>query len=198
MGDPPRRGATYQDVLDAPEGTTAEILGGELVLSPRPRPDHAYTEGRVAFDLEGPFLEGRDGPGGWWILREPEVHLGRREPTDVVVAPDLAGWRRSRLPWVPDTAAIAVAPDWVCEVVSPGVASARRDRVLKPDVYAAAGVGHFWIVDPVARTLEVFRLQGEVYARIAAFAGDDRIRAEPFEAVELDMTRWWLPRPPTV
>ncbi len=196
LGHAARRLVTYQDVLDAPEGITAEILAGELHLSPRPRASHQYTEGVVASDLDGPFQRGRGGPGGWWILREPEIHLGKEEPTSVVAAPDLAGWRRERMPWIPDAAALELPPDWICEILSPGAENARRDRVVKPDLYASAGVAHLWIVDPAARTLEVWGLRGDTYARLAAFAGDDHVRAAPFDAVELDLSGWWLPGPP--
>lgn len=195
MSDPSRRIATYQDVLDAPEGVTAEILGGELFLSPRPGPEHAYSEKRITSDIDGPFERGRGGPGGWWILPEPELHLGDPDPTAVVASPDVAGWRRERMPWIPRDAAITVVPDWVCEVLSPGSANVRRDRVRKPDEYATAGIGHLWIVDPLAQTLEVFRLTDGLYARVQAFEGDAKVRAEPFADVELDLAGWWLPTP---
>jgi hypothetical protein len=193
MADPARRLATYQDVLDAPDGMTAEILGGELHVSPRPASGHGYAEGRIGFDLMGPFMIGRGGPGGWWILREPELHLGEPDPTSVVAAPDLAGWRRERMPVIPDVAAFTLAPDWVCEILSPGAANARRDRVKKPAEYAKAGIPWFWLVDPRERLLEVRHLRGGVYAVLQTFAGDDRVRAQPFDAVELDLAGWWLP-----
>ena len=197
MGEPAPRLATYEDVLNAPEGMTAELIGGELYVSPRPAPDHAMAEGGVYGDLSRAFSRRRSGHGGWWILAEPEIHL-RRLTTGFgaqgfeVASPDVAGWRRERMPVPPRTPAIELAPDWLCEVLSLGPRNVRRDRILKPDLYAACGIPHLWIVDPVAETLEVHRLQGTVYARVQAFAGDVRVRAKPFEAVELDLGEWWL------
>jgi Uma2 family endonuclease len=198
MVDPARRIATYDDVLAAPEGMTAEILAGELHLSPRPSSDHAYAEGRVMSDLDAEVVRSRSGgpPGGWWILMEPELHLGARDPKSVVAAPDLAGWRRERMPVMPRVAAFTLRPDWVCEILSRGPAAVQRDRVLKPDLYATAGIPHFWILDPHARTLEVFALREGLYVRSQAFAGDVKVRAEPFVTVEFDLTNWWLPGEP--
>lgn len=195
MGDPVLRRATYDDVLNAPEGMTAEILAGELFLMPRPAVKHSVVEHELGGDLRDMFARrrGGGGPGGWWILREPELHLGLPHPTDIVAAPDLAGWRRDRLPELPDSAAIELPPDWIAEVLSPGAKATRRDRIVKPEVYASCGIPYLWILDPIACTLEVLRLQGGTYAIIQAFAGDVRVRAEPFEAAELDMGGWWLP-----
>jgi Uma2 family endonuclease len=194
MGDPARRPATYDDVLAAPEGMTAEIIAGELWLSPRPAGDHASVALGIGGDLREPFgrRRGGPGPGGWWILIEPELHLGVPAPKDVVAVPDLAAWRRERMPVIPRVVGFALPPDWVCEILSPGPRNTRRDRIVKPHVYAACGIPHVWIVDPVAETLEVFRLQGSTYNRAQAFAGDVRVRAEPFDAVELDIGGWWL------
>jgi Uma2 family endonuclease len=195
MGDAARRAATYDDVLAAPEGMTAEILAGELYLSPRPAADHVSIEGDVFGDLRERFgrRRGGPGPGGWWILIEPELHLGDPDPTTIVAVPDIAGWRRERLPEIPRAAAITVAPDWICEVLSPGARNVRRDRIVKPEVYASRGIGHLWLIDPVAQLLEVHRLVGGLYARAQAFSGDVRVRAEPFDAVELDIGAWWIP-----
>ena len=185
MGPPARKDATYEDVLNAPEGFVAEILAGELHMSPRPRYSHAVAAVSIASDLDGPFRRGRGGPGGWWILPEPELHLGRTVARSVVAVPDVAGWRRERLPAIPDTVGFTVRPDWVCEIVSPGPANTRRDRVLKPAIYAEAQVPHLWLVDPVGQLLEVYRLKEGVYVRVGAFAGADLVRAEPFDAIEV-------------
>jgi Uma2 family endonuclease len=176
--------ATYQDVLDAPDNMVAEILDGELFLSPRPRPRHSVAASSVGMMLGEPFHRGRGGPGGWWILDEPELHLG-----DHVVVPDVAGWRRARMPSVPDEAYFSLAPDWLCEVLSPS--TARIDRTRKLAIYAAAGVAHVWLVDPIQRTLEVLRLREAAWMIAAVLTGDDPARVEPFDAVELELRELW-------
>jgi Uma2 family endonuclease len=128
---------------------------------------------------------GDDAPGGWWILIEPELHFG----ADVLV-PDLAGWRRSRLPSIPNVAAIVDAPDWVCEVLSPS--TARIDRARKMRIYAREGVSSIWLLDPIARTLETYRLGAGSWVLISTYEGDDTIQPEPFEAAAVTMRRWWL------
>ncbi len=146
-----RRRATYDDLLAVPDHLVAEIIDGELYTSPRPAPPHAVASSAilsVLFDrFHGSSGSGAATPGGWWILIEPELHFG-----DDVLVPDVAGWRRARMPAVPDTAYFTTPPDWVCEVISPS--SGRLDRVKKMPVYARAGVAHLWLVDPIARTLE--------------------------------------------
>jgi len=187
MQSAPRR-ASYDDILNAPENLVAEVVDGELYTSPRPASPHAVAGSVIVGDLLGSFHwppGGPKGPGGWWILYEPELHLGR----DVLV-PDLAGWRRERMPTIPNTPAFTLAPDWVCEVVSPH--TARLDRVRKMPVYAHEGVAHLWLVDPLMKTLEVYRLESGHWVVASTHAGPDLCRAEPFAAVEFDMTRWWI------
>jgi Uma2 family endonuclease len=125
--------ATYEDVLNAPEHKVAEILDGELVLSPRPALRHSRAASRLGTLLGNPFDRGRGGPGGWTLLYEPDLHLGEH-----VIVPDMGGWRLERLPSVPDAPWLDLAPDWVCEVLSPS--TARIDRGRKLRIYAAAGV----------------------------------------------------------
>jgi Uma2 family endonuclease len=183
-----KRPATYDDLLRVSDHLVAEILDGELVVSPRPAIPHAAASSGIGGDLHGPFHGppgGPRGPGGWWILDEPELHLG----SDVVV-PDLAGWRRERLPALRDEPFFTLAPDWVCEVISPRTAGI--DRVRKMNIYAREGVVHLWLVDPTARTLEVYRLQAGQWLVAATFAGSERVRVPPFEAIEIEMGRWWL------
>jgi Uma2 family endonuclease len=127
---------------------------------------------------------GRGGPGGWWILDEPELHLD-----DDVLVPDLAGWRRTRLPTIPETAFFTLAPDWICEVLSPG--TARLDRQKKLVVYAREGVRHAWLLDPLQRTLEILRLERGHWVIVGIHADQDEIRAEPFEATSLELARMW-------
>ncbi len=185
MGDAAKRRATYQDVLAAPEHLVAEVVRGVLHTQPRPAAPHTRAATRLGGHLDGPFDRGRGGPGGWVILDEPELHLHE----DIVV-PDLAGWRRARMPRIPmDTAFFTLAPDWICEVLSPGTQA--FDRGEKLDVYARDGVVHAWLVDPLARMLEVWRLEREKWVRVATWSGDAIVRAEPFDAVELELGSLW-------
>lgn len=179
-----KRPATYQDVLNAPEHLVAEILDGDLYLSPRPAPRHADASSGLGAALRGPFDRGRGGPGGWRILFEPELHLA----SDVVV-PDIAGWRRERLPRLPEEAYFAVAPDWICEVMSPS--TVRIDRIKKLTIYAREGVRHAWFIDPIAQTMEVLRLESGRWSILSAHAAQDIVRAEPFDALDLDLTLLW-------
>lgn len=185
--NPAQRRATYGDLLKVPDILVAEILDGELFTSPRPASPHAQASSVLRGVLD-PFarqIGGPGGPGGWWILFEPELHFG----ADVLV-PDLAGWRRERMPVLRNVAYFELAPDWVCEVVSPS--TARVDRVRKVPIYAREGVAHLWLVDPLQQTLEVFRLEGRHWVLVSTHGGAEAVRAAPFEALELDMSRWWL------
>lgn len=180
--------ATYQDVLDAPEHMIAEILNGQLHLQPRPRSRHALACSALGSEIGGPFHFRPDGPGGWWILYEPEIHLG-----DDVLVPDLAGWRRETLPELPDVAFLEQTPDWVCEVLSPSTSG--RDRGEKRDLYRHHGVSFLWLVDPEARVLEAFELTGESWVLRLAASGDDEVAVPPFDAIKLDLSSLWLPVP---
>ena len=176
--------ATYQDVLDAPAHRVAEIVGGTLHTHPRPAMPHALASSQLGTELGGAFGRSRGGPGGWWIIDEPELHLGE----DILV-PDLAGWRRERMPVYPDTAYVTLAPDWVCEVLS---ASTRRlDLHGKRPVYAREGVGHLWLVDPVDRTLEAFELREGQWVLIATAKDDDPVSVPPFEAITFGLDALW-------
>jgi Uma2 family endonuclease len=184
MSQPVRRPATYQDVLDAPEHLVAELISGELYTHPRPAPPHATAASVLGMDIGSPFHRGRGGPGGWWILYEPELHLHE----DVLV-PDMAGWRRERMPEQPKTAYYELAPDWACEVLSPS--TARVDRVRKVPIYARERVSHVWLLNPTDQTLEVLSLDGAGYRLIATHGGAEKVRIEPFAAVELDLSALW-------
>lgn len=168
-----------------PEGTPAAVLDGELFVLPRPRPAHVRVASTLEIELGGPFDRGRGGPGGWVILSEPELHLGSRPHK---IAPDLAGWRRERLPALPETAAFSLAPDWICEVLSEG--TERLDRIKKARIYAREGVRYYWIIHPELATLESMRNENGRWLTVASYAveeGDTLIRAEPFDAIELDL-----------
>jgi Uma2 family endonuclease len=184
MAHPAKRRATYEDVLATPAAKVAEILDGELHVNPRPGGPHTAVASALGEELGPPFKRGRGGPGGWIILDEPEIHLGE----DIVV-PDLAGWRRERLPSVRNVAYFDLAPDWLCEVLSDS--TRKLDRSQKLPTYARTGVRHVWLVDPMARTLEVLRLDADKYVILATHADEARVRAEPFEAIELDLSVLW-------
>ena len=176
--------ATYQDVLDAPEHMVAEIIGGTLHTRPRPSPRHAVASSRLGIELGGPFDRGRGGPGGWWLLDEPELHLGEE-----ILVPDLAGWRRERMPDLPDTAYFTLAPDWACEVLS---ASTRKlDLVRKRPIYAHERIPHLWLVDPVERILEAFELYEGRWVLIASVEDDEPVNIAPFEAITFSLGELW-------
>jgi Uma2 family endonuclease len=184
----PRR-ATYQDLLRLPEDVRAEIIDGQIVTMPAPRPRHSKPQGALRRFLGGPYDDddGFGGPGGWWIFVEVDIQLGVH-----VVRPDLSGWRRERLP-EPDQRPISVTPDWICEILSES--NEAHDRVTKRRIYAEQGVSHYWIVDPEARTLEAFRLEGGRWTDVGSFDETDVARIAPFDAVELPVGRLFLPRP---
>ena len=176
--------ATYQDVLDAPAHRIAEIVDGTLHTHPRPAMSHARASSSLGVKIGGPFDYDAGGPGGWWIIDEPELHLGE----DILV-PDLAGWRRERMPEYPDTAYVTLAPDWVCEVLS---ASTRKlDLHGKRPVYAREGVGYLWLVDPTDRTLEAFELREGQWVLIASAKDDEPVSIRPFDAITFSLGDLW-------
>ena len=185
-----KNSATYADLIGLPENVTGQIIDGDLYTMPRPAPRHVAAEGALQVLLGGPLQFGSGGgPGGWWILPEPEVHLGPH-----VVVPDLAGWRKSRLPQVPTQGQFTLSPDWVCEILSPSTQA--FDHKKKRRVYAEQGVPHLWFVDPISRTIDVLRLSGDLYSIVDTFGGEDKARMEPFDAIELDLALLWLPDSP--
>lgn len=181
------RAATYKDLCEVPDHMVAEIVGGDLWVSPRPIVRHAHAAAMLAVELIAPFGQGRGGPGGWWILPECEIHFGG----DVLV-PDLAGWRRSRLKEMSSEAFMTQAPDWACEISSPS--TRKLDRVLKAGIYAREGVRHLWLVEPKKKKVEVFKLAAGVYLPILDVSDDQIAAAEPFEAVPFPLQRIWLDR----
>ncbi|HLA33703.1 MAG TPA: Uma2 family endonuclease [Rhodocyclaceae bacterium] len=176
----------YDELCALPDGVTGEIVNGQLYAMSRPSGRHGLAERGLNIDLGGPFDFGRGGPGGWWIIPEPEIHLVR--DTEVVV-PDLAGWRRERMPTVPDDHRFEIVPDWICEILSPS--TARKDRFVKLPVYAKYGVAHAWLVDPEARTLEAFELRQGFWLLIATLADDATVRVAPFDAIEFSLADLW-------
>lgn len=176
--------ATYADIEALPPNMVGEIVRGVLYASPRPASPHALASSALGEELGPPFKRGKGGPGGWVILDEPELHFGE----DVLV-PDLGGWRRERMPEVPHTVGFTLAPDWVCEVLSPS--TSKLDRAEKLPVYARERVTHVWLVNPLEQYLEILRLDGDTYRIVATHVADAKVRAEPFDAIELDLSVLW-------
>jgi Uma2 family endonuclease len=176
----------YDQLMGLPEGLTGEILNGQLYTQPRPAGPHALVESSLEYELFGPFHKGRGGPGGWWIIIEPEVHFIR--DTEVLV-PDVAGWRRQRMPDIPRDHRFEVVPDWVCEILSPSTAG--KDREIKLPIYAHYGVQYVWLVDPLARTLEALGLQDGKWVQLGSFRDDDRVSIAPFAEISIALPDLW-------
>lgn len=176
----------YEQLLALPDNLTGEILDGELHAQPRPSGPHGRAGFNLSFEVGGPFDKGRGGPGGWWILTEPEVHFIRDRE---VAVPDLAGWRRERMPEIPHSHRFEVVPDWVCEILSPG--TVKKDRVQKLPLYARYGVGHCWLVDPLERTLEAYELRDGLWTLLATLEDDAPVTLPPFAAVTFSLAELW-------
>jgi Uma2 family endonuclease len=186
MSEPAKKKATYEDLFNIPENMTGEIIDGELIVSPRPSRKHGYSATALGASVISPYQFGQGGgPGGWIILVEPEIGLG----SDILV-PDLAGWRRERFPVEEPHNWISVAPDWVCEILSPN--TFRRDKVLKMPLYARNGIQYFWLIDPIAKTLDTFRLEAGRWIVSGIYAENDKVRTEPFPEVEIDLNLLWI------
>ena len=182
----PRR-ATYQDVLDAPPRKVAEVIDGVLYTNPRPAFPHAragYHLGVTlsAFDEGGSGLRG---PGGWWIVPEPELHLGH----DIIV-PDIAGWRRERVPQCPHTAFCAIAPDWICEILSPS--TRKNDLGPKRAIYAREGVAWLWFIDPETHTLEALELKNGAWVVLDILTDDAQVSLPPFTEAGFPLNALWI------
>jgi len=183
--DRARRIPTLADLDALPRGIKGEIIEGVLYTMTRPRSRHQRTGAMIVSALSGPFDLGQRGPGGWWILPEPGIEL----PNTPEIAPDLAGWRRERLPVLPEDA-LTVVPDWVCEILSP--TTRRHNLLVKKPYYAKVGVPHHWIVDPVERTVTAYRLESGRWLELGVYRDNHEARIEPFDAVPLDITSWWI------
>jgi Uma2 family endonuclease len=186
---PDPRDELYEAYLRVPEHQHAEIVNGTLYVMSRPAPRHTDAASMLGGELVGPFRRGRGGPGGWWILDEPELQLVPKEP----VIPDLAGWRVERMPQLPDTSCFTLAPDWVSEVLSRSTEKLDRDEKLP--YYAMHGVLHAWLLDPIDKRLEVDSLHTETkrWREVRIYQGDSMVRAAPFDAIELDLSALWSP-----
>jgi Uma2 family endonuclease len=181
---PKRRPATCADIEALPPHVVGEIAFGVLHTHPRPSPRHGNAAIELQAELVGPFRRGKGGPGGWIFQPEPELHLGEH-----IVCPDIAGWRRERMPTLPQTAYFETSPDWVCEVLSP--TTQRFDRTDKLAIYATFEVMHCWLIDPIARTLEVLSLTGGKWLIAATFKDAEAVTASPFEAHTFDLGLLW-------
>ncbi len=179
-----RKFATYEDLFDLPDHLVGEIIHGQLITHPRPASRHAAASTGVSGQIYNPFHQGRGGPGGWRILFEPELHLGPH-----ILVPDLAGWRRERLPVMPDTAFFTLPPDWICEVLSPG--TVRMDRADKMPIYAEYEVSFLWLIDPALHTLEAFVLRDRHWLLERVYQEDDEVCATPFEAISFPLGVLW-------
>jgi Uma2 family endonuclease len=176
----------YDQLMDLPETLTGEILNGQLHTQPRPTGLHALISSSLGDELVGPFQKGRGGPGGWWIIDEPEIHFVR----DIEVAvPDLAGWQRERMPRVPQDHRFEVVPDWVCEILSPSTAS--KDRDIKLPLYARYGVRYVWLIDPLRRVLEAMAQKNGRWTELGSFSNQDQVTVAPFEAITLALSDLW-------
>ncbi len=176
----------YDRLAALPDGLTGEILNGQLHTHPRPAGPHALAESNLQIELGGPFGKGRGGPGGWWIIVEPEVHFVL--DTEVAV-PDLAGWKRERMPQVPPGHRFEVVPDWICEILSPSTES--KDRRIKMPLYAHYGVRFAWLIDPISKTLEAFQLDGKTWKAVGKWHGSESVAAPPFDSVPLNLNDLW-------
>jgi Uma2 family endonuclease len=180
------RPATWEDLDDVPQELIGEIVAGEIVVTPRPDVPHARATSDLGTILGGPFRMGIGGPGGWMFLDEPRIRFGEE-----IRVPDLAGWRTERWRDVPRRGPITTMPDWICEVLSRSTET--EDRARKMPMYARARIPHLWLVNPDARTLEVYRRESQSWLLVRSFADDARVRAEPFDAIEFDLSLLWEP-----
>jgi Uma2 family endonuclease len=179
--------ATYDDLYSIPENMTGEIIDGELIVTPRPARRHVHAASALGSRVSAPYQFGEGGgPGGWIIYFEPEIHFGDKD----IVVPDLAGWRKERLTTLPEEHRFMVSPDWICEILSPN--TAQNDRILKMRLFARHLVPYTWLIDPALRTLEVFKLESGRWVLLDAFAKNEKICAEPFQEIEIDLDNLWL------
>jgi len=184
MAENAKKRATYADIEAAPQDVVAEIIDGELFTHPRPFVRHAATAVSLAGELTGPYQKGRGGPGGWVFAIEPELHLD-----DQILVPDLAGWRREAAARIDLDTHIKVAPDWVCEILS--ASTEARDRSVKSNIYAAAGVGHMWLVDPRLQLLQAMERVDGRWLLLGSWRSDDEARVAPFEAILISLADLW-------
>jgi Uma2 family endonuclease len=176
--------ATLDDLLAIPAAERChEIVDGELVRKAMPSGPHGRAQFRLGTEIGGPYdrRAGRGGPGGWIFATEVEIKFEAHN----VFRPDVAGWRRERITRLPVETPLPVRPDWICEVLSPW--NKQNDLFKKLRVYQRCEVAHYWIIDPDAETLAVYRWNPDGYLLVLTAVGQERFRAEPFDAVELSV-----------
>jgi Uma2 family endonuclease len=171
-----RKSEPYERLLALPENLVGEIIGGELYTQPRPSGPHASASSVLGMDIGSAYHLGRNGPGGWWIIDEPELHFIR--DTEILV-PNIAGWRRERMPMLPKDHRFEIVPDWVCE---------KQDRVIKMQAYTRYGVANLWLLDPLARILECYALTNGQWTVIGLYRDRDKISAAPFDAITVALS----------
>jgi Uma2 family endonuclease len=176
------RKTPYEELIDLPESLTGEVLNGQLYAHPRPGGRHILVASNIGAEFHGPYQRGKGGPGGWWILVEPEVHFVLDR--DVTV-PDVAGWQKSRMADIPEGHKFTVVPDWVCEILSPSTESI--DREIKMPLYATYGVRFLWLVHPLKKTIETYKLEAAQWVSKRIFRSGDSVCCEPFEALAINL-----------
>ncbi len=186
MAEPARKRATLEDLEAVPAHLAAELIQGVLYTMARPKLRHQNAGTLLAGEINGPFQRGRGGPGGWWIIIEPGIAIPALDVAEL--SPDIAGWRRERLPILPEER-VTVVPDWVCEVLSP--TTRRHDQRIKRPLYAQAGVPWMWVVDVDARTVVISRNEAGKWLELAIFGDEDTMRAEPFESHPIELRDLW-------
>lgn len=190
MANPAQETSTLYEQLQAlPETLVGQIINGVLHTHPRPSGPHALAASRLGADIERPYGRGKQGPGGWWIIDGPEIHFVRDSE---VVVPDIAGWRKTRMPDIPNDHRFEVVPDWICEIFS--LSSAKLDRTEKMPLYANHKVGFLWLVDPSSRTLEAYELMNRRWSMIGVFKDEENVRVNPFDEIEIDLAELWVPK----
>ncbi|HEX3763053.1 MAG TPA: Uma2 family endonuclease [Kofleriaceae bacterium] len=187
---PGPRTPTLADLDALPPGIVGEIIDGVLYTMTKPRMRHQRTTRLIGGTIGAPFDDERDGPDGWWIVTEPGIEL----PNTPEISPDVAGWRRTRMPEMPNDEPIRMVPDWVCEILSKS--TRRHDLLVKMPYYARVGVAYAWIMDLEARVLTAQRLESGRWVTIGTYSDETEARLEPFDVVPLDVRAWWPPTPP--
>ncbi len=184
MAEPAKRNATYADIEALPEHVIGEILYGTLVTQPSPSMPHGAAQSALSGELSRPFQKGKGGPGGWVFVTVPELHISGH-----VLVPDIGGWKRERMPAVPKTAHVNIAPDWICEILSES--TEKYDRGLKRDIYREIGVQHLWLLDPGFKYLECFQCVANKWLLDGTYSGGEPVRVPPFDAIEISLNELW-------